>query len=72
VTEVPDAVPPLLPIAIVYSIVPPVSTVAVPVFDKVKFVGVFTVVLALLQLVSGQLPLLGGSDGTPPVEPTVA
>jgi hypothetical protein len=35
-------------------------------------VGVLTVVLALPQAASEQLPLLGGSDGVPPVDPTVA
>ena len=35
--------------------------------------GALTVVLALPQLASGQLPpLLGGSEGVPPVGPTVA
>ncbi len=51
-----------------------VVTVLVADFDSVKagVAAALTVVLALLQLVSGQLPLLGGSDGTPPVGPTVA
>ncbi len=56
----------------VYVIEPLVSTDAVAVFDNVRFVGVLTVVLALPQLASGQLPLLGGSEGVPPVEPTFA
>jgi hypothetical protein len=71
VTEVPDAVPPLLPIAIVYSIVPPVSTVAVPVFDKVKLAGELTVVVALAHSAEVQAaPGVGGVD--PPVGSTDA
>ncbi len=71
VTDVPDAVPPLLPIAIVYSTVPPVSTVAVPVFDRVKFVGVLTVVDALEHAdVEQAIPGVGGAE--PPVGSTEA
>ncbi len=55
-----------------YVIEPLVSTDDVAVFDNVKFVGVLTVVLALPQVASEQLPLLGGSEGVPPVDPTVA
>jgi hypothetical protein len=72
VSVVPDATPPLFPIAKVYSIVPLVSAVDGPVFSNVKFAGALTVVAALLQLESAQEPLLGGSLGTPPVAPMVA
>ena len=72
VSDVPEMVPPLLPSARLYSIVPPVRAVALPDLDNVKFAGVLTVVVALPQLASEQLPLDGGSDGVPPAGPTVA
>lgn len=60
VSEVPESVPPLLPSVSVYSIVPPVSTVAVPVLESVKLEGVLTVVAAFAQLSpAGQAPLEG-------------
>lgn len=71
-TAVPEVVPPLLPIAKVYSIVPDVSTAEVPVLERVKFAGVaLTVVDALAQLELVQLtPGAGGV--VEPVSPTDA
>ena len=71
VNDVPDATPPLLPSAIVYSICPPVSTVAEPVLEIVTLTGEFTVVAALAQFALVQEgPGVGGE--LPPVESTDA
>jgi hypothetical protein len=71
VKDVPEADPPEFPIANVYSIEAPVSTLLGPDFESVRLTWVFTVVAALAQLALVQLaPGVGGEP--PPVASTDA